>query len=556
MHFAVADFESSDWVNFEIIGFYDGKEFKVFDHLTNFLEYVYMKRYRGYTIYMHFGGKFDFNFLLEPLFKNDDKRIELIDNGTGRLIQVRIYEGDRLKLSFADSYMLLPEKLKTLCQVFKTKHQKLDYDIGNVKDFKSKESIKYLEHDCKGLYEVIDSFKDWGLNDGKLKLTLAAQAMYIYQNKFAEVRLKKLIDQDEQFIRQGYYGGRVEIFKTRGKNLFYYDVNSLYPYSMLNSMPCGNCVRVSRYISGMVGFYEIRVRDYKKFIPSLPVVYDRKLIFPCGTFKTFVTNIDIERLRIEQIDFDVLQGLVFEDSQPIFKRYVTELYDIKKKAKKDSTEYLISKLLLNSLYGKFGQRRDREHIVRELDYSTVVEKHLKVYNEEYALYLEETISKSPYICPYISSYITSIARNELYKWLELAGFDKVYYCDTDSIITTTRLPVGSELGQLKLESEISEAIFLQPKVYALKLKDGREICKIKGFQDNIMTFADFKNAVQSNDLHKLTSKSFRMVGIRENLKRFKDLKVRRIEVYKELRSIYDKRIVLDNGNTLPLEINS
>jgi hypothetical protein len=42
-------------------------------------------------------------------------------------------------------------------------------------------------------------------------------------------------------ISKAYYGGAVDVYKTYGRNIHRYDVNSLYPYSMLsNDMPVGN----------------------------------------------------------------------------------------------------------------------------------------------------------------------------------------------------------------------------------------------------------------------------------------------------------------------------
>ena len=38
----------------------------------------------------------------------------------------------------------------------------------------------------------------------------------------------------DRFIRGSYYGGAVDYYKAYGENLHYYDVNSLYPYAMLN----------------------------------------------------------------------------------------------------------------------------------------------------------------------------------------------------------------------------------------------------------------------------------------------------------------------------------
>ena len=38
-------------------------------------------------------------------------------------------------------------------------------------------------------------------------------------------------------MRRGYYGGATDYYHLQGENLYYYDVNSLYPYAMLNPMP-------------------------------------------------------------------------------------------------------------------------------------------------------------------------------------------------------------------------------------------------------------------------------------------------------------------------------
>jgi hypothetical protein len=43
----------------------------------------------------------------------------------------------------------------------------------------------------------------------------------------------------DKFIRRGYYGGHTNVYIPYGENLHYYDVSSLYPFSMLQDMPGG-----------------------------------------------------------------------------------------------------------------------------------------------------------------------------------------------------------------------------------------------------------------------------------------------------------------------------
>ena len=82
----------------------------------------------------------------------------------------------------------------------------------------------------------------------------------------------------------------------------------------------------------------------------------------------------------------------------------------------------------------------------------------------------EIASKAPYIQPHIASYVTSLARIVLYKGLlEQQEKGAVAYCDTDSIACQSpmldEMIDDKEYGKWKLESEIVEGIFLQPKTY-------------------------------------------------------------------------------------------
>lgn len=52
-----------------------------------------------------------------------------------------------------------------------------------------------------------------------------------YISKYAECYDGDYIVQ-LMFIRRAYYGGHTDTYKPYGENLYYYDVNSLYPFVM------------------------------------------------------------------------------------------------------------------------------------------------------------------------------------------------------------------------------------------------------------------------------------------------------------------------------------
>jgi hypothetical protein len=130
------------------------------------------------------------------------------------------------------------------------------------------------------------------------------------------------------------------------------------------------------------------------------------------------------------------------------------------------------KLLLNSLYGKFAESEEKQAIIVHPN-----EAQLAKLSEENEImpgvFLAPEISEVPHVHVPISAHITAIARRTLYGYLD-NGRD-IYYCDTDSVVTTATFPESNELGGLKLEATGSGE-FYQPKVYRF----GNKV-KAKGF---------------------------------------------------------------------------
>jgi hypothetical protein len=75
------------------------------------------------------------------------------------------------------------------------------------------------------------------------KITLPSLALTIFRKEFDSPDKHPFwIPQvkEDQFIRHGYYGGHADVYIPRGEDLYYYDVNSLYPLVMNNlTMPIG-----------------------------------------------------------------------------------------------------------------------------------------------------------------------------------------------------------------------------------------------------------------------------------------------------------------------------
>ena len=174
---------------------------------------------------------------------------------------------------------------------------------------------------------------------------------------------------------------------------------------------------------------------------------------------------------------------------------------------------LIAKLLMNSLYGKFGmkpeftsvsvfdQTDEEDKAITEeiLEYNgESIQDHITVGNHlimvktnvpGYTHDESEDLYHGLDVSIAVAATITSGARILMSKVKNQSDFD-LYYTDTDSIIINKPLPstlVGSALGQFKLEYEIKEAVFLAPKVYGFRTTDDKSIIKIKGVSSEAMS---------------------------------------------------------------------
>lgn len=156
-----------------------------------------------------------------------------------------------------------------------------------------KETLSYLGKDIISLHQVVSKmsdviFKKYNINLVKY-LTISGLALAIYRSNyllpvFNIPHTKGII---EKCIRSAYYGGRTEVLKPTGKNLLYFDFNSLYPTAMLKPMPVGKPVfSFIKDIYKIFGFVKATITSSDGNIPVLPcrvfIGNSLKLIFPNG----------------------------------------------------------------------------------------------------------------------------------------------------------------------------------------------------------------------------------------------------------------------------------
>jgi hypothetical protein len=565
--FGTFDIETKNWKDFLLLGYFDGTNYTEHESVEDFIKHCFSSNNTTTIIYAHFGGIFDFLFIIDFLFSQNSPNYKIVSfiNQGRKILKFDLLEyktGERI--TFIDSSGLFPFGLDTLTKSFDVVHKKLDVDVTLFKKV-TKKLKKYLMYDCKGLHESLEKFANTKyIKDVGLQLTRSGTSFKVYKQLFAKKEfLPELPNQVKDFGRESYYGGRTEIFKPLYINkktpLKVYDINSLYPSSMEeNKFPSDFYSWTTEYNNDFFGIYHCRIfcpKDLK--IPLLPVKLDGKLIFPTGVFDGHFTSAELEKAftlgyKIEKI----YRGALFYDGGYIFKDFINHFYN-ERKSTDDPVQKIIYKDIMNHLYGRLGINQVRECVSFEKTENSTIHSIMEFDDYEVRLYKEEKFLHT-YSNPVLASFVTSYARIKLYEYMEKVNFD-VYYCDTDSLFTPRKMESSKELGKMKLEYKLKEACFLLPKTYMGQKLDNHFIRKMKGFQNkNIghITFDDFIESLSGEIRMPPVKTSGGLAGFKVAMKKGEILHVLP-DGEKQLRHKYDKRIIKKVGKnytTIPIHV--
>lgn len=515
-----------------MVGFFDGSEYRRFDSMKDFLNYVLTDRFIGWRFFAHNGGKYDIRYVFETI-KSMGFHFEFYVAGSSVIsFRVRREAGDKkLSWHFTDSFRLLMEGLGKLTKEFNTDHQKLDFDPT---------SEAYNANDCIGLYEVLTKlFAVRGMSAE----TIASHSMKVFRTFYLRRGIPQPHEDVEEFVRSCYYGGRCEVYRWDPAEVNLYDINSMYPWAMKGWMPVqyrGRSIDIPDDDSLGIGFYEADIEYPERYVPVLPFFLD-KLYFPMGKFRCRCTSMELRAAIGDGAAVRIRRGCIFDVDQ-IFDEYVTDIYNRKKAADAAGNGALrtVHKYELNTLYGKFGQRR--KQIAYAVDPGTPFlygeETGPRVWPMEHfpGLCFYFTYSTSSHILPHISATITARARLKITGILQGAG--SVWYTDTDSVFTDSQLPVSAEVGDL---GKKGSGLF---KAYGLKEYTFGDEMALKGIP---LVTVDEKTGKKTKD-YTLGWKYFRreevsyprMAGIMESITRGEST-LRYVTARKQKHVIVEKR---------------
>ena len=513
----------------------DTNNFIYGNSMEEFITFCSNKK-ENFNLYFHnlkFDGEYIFSFLLNNGYecikdKKDrkDKTFTCLISDTGQFYTIEIYFEVRNKyinkVTIYDSLKILNFSVEQIAKDFHLPIRKLEIDylekrpVGHIL---TTEEIDYIKNDVTIMAMALKIM----FSEDLKKMTIGSDALEHYKkiNKNFDRYFPELPYDIDKDIRRSYKGGFTylnDTYKNKETSCgIVLDVNSLYPSVMKNDfLPYGQPIFFTGkyqkdllyplYVQTISCIFELKkdkipTIQIKNNLAFLPNEYIKSSDGDIVTLT--LTNVDLE-LFFEHYDVTEItyhNGWKFKALKGLFTTYIDYWSDKKISSKKDGNYalYKISKLMLNSLYGKFGLNPDVRGKYPVLDDKGVV---------SYKLYPAEV--RKPIYIP-VATFITSYARKKTITTSQAIkdystkkyGTDLYVYSDTDSIHCLFKDDAELKdiieiddyrLGAWKLESTFVRGKYLRQKCYIELGYDDKMNVTVAGLPKklgNLITFENF-----------------------------------------------------------------
>jgi hypothetical protein len=411
------------------------------------------------------------------------------------------------------------------------------------------ERLKYLKQDViaqKNVYECLaaEFWKDYNLNLCDY-VSLSHMAFACFSLSLSKSDMYKTKKEDEAAFRQAYRGGRIvmtfpywiskdfdaimkardnpealkDFYENMNDYIKYLDKNSLYPSVMCNDLvaakyPCGKYRKVNIVQEKSQKILEhLNNPDKNDFeadfwnqrLVKVDITCPKNLLIPFLMSRNRHGR-NIQDLNDKKEEWytgpELVEAVIlgyrvtaiysyyeWAEYKPIFETFIRRNWDKKAKSKKDTAPYLMAKMLMNALSGKFGQKNIEKKT--RLLIGKSMQKELLLNQVNHAIWNEETdeilgiIEEyedlkdfSPYPI-HQSSFILGNSKVSMSQFLrKTGGYWKAEKCstygDTDSLLPPQTALVdvdekefGLDLGQMKDEKpkdRIFAIITIAPKM--------------------------------------------------------------------------------------------
>jgi len=545
-------------------------EYFYYEDVNDFWRWLKSKLKHKTTLYV-FAHNFDFDWQVLQGFKKikeilggEIKRAIFDSNVFYIKVQVKGFNGyptHYCNLEFISTTNYSSYPLKKIGKILGL--EKMEIDFKNT-------TKEYLKEYCKRDTEIVLAFVEYLLkfieehNLGNFQPTIASQSFTAFRHRFMKHDIYIHANPTTTRLeRESYKGGRCEawfIGKWKGGKVYKLDINSMYPFVMKTHEYPVKLIKVLPYCS--VSQLKRIMRDYLVIARMKVEVWKpcvgikrEKLIFPVGRFWGVFTSPEIKLIFRYGKILEIKEVAIYEKAK-IFEDYVDYFYNLRLKFKEEGNEVMqyFSKIFMNSLYGKFGQRNEYfKKIGKYPNEEWISIRYYDADNKEWHYYriignsIEEKVgyveAENSFVA--IASFVTAYARCYLWELIEKAREENVLYMDTDSLFVTEEgynnlkdYLNQKELGKLKLEGVTDNLIIFGAKNYIF----GDEV-KRKGIRKD------------AKEIAPNTFRQVQFIKLRSNLLKYHLDGAGMQIVTKQLKATYDKGVILPNGKVRPLYLN-
>ena len=481
------------------------------------------------TVYFH-NLKFDGGFIIDWLFrhgyahmirkKTEKGKLEKVLPGCmssvisdmGQWYSLTVcFPETGTTVTFKDSLKLIPLSVEKIPGAYGLPNAKLaiDYREDRPKGHRlTREEEEYVKEDVIIVAKAIKIM----IEQGQTKMTAASNALEDFKTRFGKDRFPKYfpelpiieysddkrVDVDKE-VRMSYKGGwsylNPEYADKPVQTGRVYDINSMYPWAM------HDCILPFGMPIGYKGKPEPR-SDYPLY--TIQIICPFKLAagkWPSIQLKNVwgfsdteyvkeaevpvlltLTDVDYKLFRdmydVPEDEIEYIGGYYFHGAVGMISEYIDYWYHVKEESDRTGNKGMkqIAKLMLNSLYGKFGARRDGRS---KIPYFDKQEDKVK-----YSLGDEEE-REGVYIP--VATWITSYCRDKIIR-AAVGCRDRFIYADTDSLHVLGDYPVPGldvdqyRLGAFKHESSFVRARFIRSKTY-MEIERSRKFVDYDGYED-------------------------------------------------------------------------
>lgn len=362
----------------------------------------------------------------------------------------------------------------------------------------------YCERDTEITFNSFVGLIQWVKDNdmGMFRYTGPAQAMAAFRHRFMEHDILVHDNLPVKVLeRSAYFGGRFECWKIGEINetVHQFDVNALFPSVMLGNLfptklenyNLSSNWRAVDQVS--VGNHSVAEVLLDCTADEYPYRTERGVCFPTGRFRTTLCGSELERALHSGVVRSV-RSLANYRTDTIFSKWVRDLWAMRSEYKAGGNQLYerFVKTLMNSLYGKFGQRAPEwENVPTRLDAlpwmtwvdfdASTGQRHVyrsfgwevqRQQDRESRHHAELDVTdwdshatvfgkgeiESSFIA--ISAFVTAHARMRMNDLRRIAGQANVYYQGVDSLIVNNEGKLAlersgevseTELGKLRLQ---------------------------------------------------------------------------------------------------------